>query len=59
MKVKETHREDFTISTDKRKLDIPSIHSFLANETDWAKGIPLDSTVGAALGSSLTLAFLL
>ena len=36
MKIKEAHRDDYTISTDKDKLDILSIHKFLANETDWA-----------------------
>ncbi len=42
LKIRETHRNDYTISTDKLKLDIFRIHKFLANETDWAKGIPIN-----------------
>jgi GNAT superfamily N-acetyltransferase len=34
-------REDYSISTDPAKLDIGSIHDFLANSY-WAKNIPLD-----------------
>ncbi len=41
MKIREAHRNDYTISTDKDKLDILSIHQFLSNETDWASGIPI------------------
>lgn len=41
MKTIEVYRDEYTISTDKNKLDILSIHKFLSNETDWAKGIPL------------------
>ncbi len=41
LKVIETHRNDYTISTNKDKLDIRSIHEFLAKETDWANGIPM------------------
>ena len=29
---------DYTISTDKAKLDIPLIHDFLSNRSYWAKG---------------------
>ena len=43
MKNIEVFRGNFSISTDKSKLDIFSIHRFLANETDWAKGIPLNT----------------
>ncbi len=41
LKIREVYRNDYTISTDKNKLDILSIHKFLANETDWANGIPI------------------
>ncbi len=41
MKIKEAHKDDFTISTDKAKLDVLSIHQYLANETDWANNIPI------------------
>jgi len=43
LEIRETHRNDYTISTDKDKLDILSIHKFLANETDWANGIPINT----------------
>jgi len=41
LKIRESHRTDYTISTDKDKLDIATIHKFLSNETDWANGIPM------------------
>lgn len=43
MKIRTTHRNEYTISTDKDKLDIVSIHKFLANETDWANKIPIET----------------
>lgn len=43
MKIRITHRNEYTISTDKDKLDIVSIHKFLANETDWANKIPIET----------------
>jgi GNAT superfamily N-acetyltransferase len=52
MKIREAHRNDYTISTDKDKLDILSIHKFLANETDWAKGIPIN-TLKTSIENSL------
>ena len=33
-------REDFVISTDPSRLDLPWIHNYLANEAYWARGIP-------------------
>ena len=38
----EWQQENFIISTDKSKLDIPYIHQFLSNESYWAAGIPYD-----------------
>lgn len=35
-------KENFTISTDKSKLDIFYIHQFLSNESYWAEGVPLN-----------------
>jgi len=32
---------DFEISTDKKRLDVTTIHGFLSNESYWAKGIPM------------------
>ncbi len=34
------HKGDFTISTDKEKLDIDVIHRFLSTEAYWSKHIP-------------------
>ncbi len=34
-------RDGFTISTDKRRLDLDAIHGFL-RESYWAKGVPRD-----------------
>jgi GNAT superfamily N-acetyltransferase len=32
---------EYTLSTDKSRLDIPVIHRFLSEESYWAKGIPI------------------
>jgi GNAT superfamily N-acetyltransferase len=42
----------FEISTDAARLDAALIHSFLANESTWAKGISIE-TVRCALAHSL------
>ncbi|WP_261975542.1 hypothetical protein [Olleya sp. ITB9] len=52
LKIRETHRNDYTISTDKDKLDVFSIHKFLTNKTDWANGIPLN-TLKTSIENSL------
>ncbi|WKB79952.1 GNAT family N-acetyltransferase [Cellulophaga lytica] len=52
MKIIELYRDDYTISTNKDKLDILSIHKFLANETDWAKDIPIN-TLKTSIKNSL------
>ncbi|WP_167342071.1 GNAT family N-acetyltransferase [Nonlabens sp. SY33080] len=49
---REAHKDNFTISTDKSKLDLISIHEFLSKETDWALGIPID-TVKKSIENSL------
>jgi len=48
----ETYRNGYTISTDKNKLDISCIHDFLAKETDWCYGIPLN-TLKTSIENSL------
>lgn len=48
----ELHKDGFTIATDKSRLDIPFIHSFLSGQSYWAKGIPL-ATVERAIDNSL------
>jgi len=42
---------DYTLSTDKTKLDIPFIHSFLSKEAYWSLNIPLDTVERAIDGS--------
>jgi GNAT superfamily N-acetyltransferase len=41
MKIYETGKNEFIISTDKSKLNIGIIHNYLCNESYWAKNIPL------------------
>jgi GNAT superfamily N-acetyltransferase len=43
---------DFSISTDKSKLDINAIHDFLSTEAYWSLNIPKE-TVQTAIGNSL------
>ena len=38
----EYHKDGYTISTDKTRLDIPVIHSYLSDEAYWSQGIPLE-----------------
>jgi N-acetylglutamate synthase-like GNAT family acetyltransferase len=35
------NEDEYAISTDKKRLDLAMIHDFLANESYWAKGIPV------------------
>lgn len=37
----EFQQNSYTISTDPSRLDISTIHAYLANESYWASGIPL------------------
>lgn len=48
----EVHRGDYWISTDRNRLDIDSIHQFLANKSYWSKDIPY-SIVNKAVSKSL------
>ncbi len=38
----EYHREGYTISTDKSRLNVDVIHHFLSTESYWAKGVPIE-----------------
>lgn len=49
--IESTHGE-YTISTDKQKLDRSMIHQFLAKESYWAKDIPLEK-VNRAIENAL------
>ena len=52
MKIKETHKNGYTISTDKNRLDITSIHQFLSNKAEWSYGIPI-GTLKTSIENSL------
>jgi GNAT superfamily N-acetyltransferase len=43
---------EYTITTDKDRLDIEAIHDFLSNHAYWCKNIPLD-TVKRSVDNSL------
>jgi len=45
-------KDEFTISTDSSRLDIPYIHDWLSERSYWAEGIPL-ATVSASVAGSL------
>ena len=38
----EIHFDEYTISTDKRKMDVLAIHNFLAHYSGWSNDIPLE-----------------
>jgi GNAT superfamily N-acetyltransferase len=46
------HNNGFSISTDKAKLDVDSIHHFLSTKAYWCLNIP-KHTVETAIGNSL------
>ncbi|MCM4173799.1 N-acetyltransferase [Arenibacter sp. TNZ] len=45
MKIIEKHKNEYLISTNKKKLDILLIHDFLTNESDWSKGITYEKVI--------------
>ena len=51
MKIYEAKKNDFIISTDKTKLDIVLIHTYLSKESYWAKNIPLNVVKKSIKGS--------
>lgn len=46
------HPSGYTVSTDPALLDVPTIHSWLSEESYWAQHIPL-TTVQRAIANSL------
>jgi GNAT superfamily N-acetyltransferase len=44
-------RDGFDIDTAPERLDVDAIHDFLANHSDWAKGIGRDRVIRALAGS--------
>ncbi len=51
MQVYEATQNQFSISTDKSKLDVSVIHGYLSNESYWAKNIPLEIVKRSIEGS--------
>lgn len=47
----EWHKDNYVVSTDRKKLDVQAIHRYLTRST-WAKGISL-SVVGTSIENSL------
>jgi len=45
------HQGAYTISTEKERLNIPYIHSFLSNDSYWAKNIPMETVEKSIAGS--------
>lgn len=41
MKAVENKFIDYTITTDKNKMDIVAIHDFLSNHSGWSNNIPI------------------
>lgn len=44
-------KDEYIISTDRSRLDIPYIHAFLSERSYWAKGIPPDIVKASIEGS--------
>jgi GNAT superfamily N-acetyltransferase len=51
MKIYETSQNGFSISTDKTKLNIETVHNYLCKESYWAKNIPVDTVHKSIAGS--------
>ncbi len=47
--------DDYEISTDSARLDVPLIHRWLSQQSYWAKGIPLD-VVRRSIANALNFA---
>jgi len=48
---REWRRGEYTVSTDNNRLDIPTIHDFIANQSYWAQGRSIE-TLKRALDNS-------
>jgi GNAT superfamily N-acetyltransferase len=49
--IREWRRDGLVVSTDPARLDLPFVQRWLAEESYWARGIPLDVVERAAAGS--------
>ncbi|MEO1076600.1 MAG: GNAT family N-acetyltransferase [Bacteroidota bacterium] len=45
------HRDGFTVTTDRTRFDVAAMQAFLATESYWKRGVPLDIVQRAADGS--------
>ncbi|MDD2315649.1 MAG: GNAT family N-acetyltransferase [Proteiniphilum sp.] len=52
MKIIEVTFDDYTITTDKSKMDVVAIHDFLSKHSGWSDNIPYDS-VKTSIDNSL------
>jgi GNAT superfamily N-acetyltransferase len=52
MEILTLSKDDYTITTDKNKLDIIAIHDFLSNHSHWSRNIPIE-TVKTSIDNSL------
>jgi GNAT superfamily N-acetyltransferase len=52
MEIMEWQKDNYTISTDKSKIDLDSVHHYLSIESYWAQQIPL-GTVRRSIENSL------
>lgn len=51
MRIYDSNKTEFVISTDKSKLNIQFIHHYLSNESYWAKNIPIETVQKSIDGS--------
>ena len=41
----EWHKGEYTISTDKARIDVQVVHQYLCNDSYWATGVPVDVVI--------------
>lgn len=44
----EIKKDEFSISTDRERLDLRFVHDWLSNDSYWAQGLPFEKVVAAA-----------
>ena len=47
MEVLEENFGEYTLSTDKSKIDLQTVHKFLSTESYWSRNIPIDIVKGS------------
>lgn len=53
----EYKKEDYLLTTDKSKIDLPAVHYYLSKESYWAQNIPLD-ILKTSIDNSITFSIL-